>query len=182
MSGKQLLLYKSGTKRRRQGATLLGNNFILSCVPVSKHYTTLYYIVLLFCLLRPPYPLPHISSAPTSWPLLRAKWIPHFSPPELSLVHTRPETRLINESQQDVGYRADSYVWNTVLETKNQMETWGPGACPALCSPRQDRLRGPAAVLWSTTTVRRATWRWVVTLWRSAAADCRWREGFIQMF
>lgn len=45
--------------------------------------------LLLCCLLQPPYPLLHIFSIPPRWLFLRARWIPHFSPSELSLLHTQ---------------------------------------------------------------------------------------------
>lgn len=74
------------------------------------------------------------------------------------------------------------YKWDSAGRglSRWQLRLKHPWSFICLLQPRQDRPRGPTVVLWSTTTVWRATWWWVAMLWRSAAADCRWRQGFIQ--
>lgn len=105
-----------------------------------------------------------------SWLLLRAKWIPHFSPPELSVVHTRQRLALLMRL---------SRIWALALTALSETMCWKPrfsGRWAVIC-PLQPP-QGPTAVQRSTTTVWQASWWWVAMLWGSAAAECRWRQGF----
>lgn len=72
--------------------------------------------LLLCCLLQPPYPLLHIFSIPPRWLFLRARWIPHFSPSELSLLHTQLRLALKMRLSRTWDL-ADSYVWNNLVES-----------------------------------------------------------------
>lgn len=78
-----------------------GITFIQSCVVVFKYRTTVENILLLFCHLRPPYPLPHISSVPHSLTAPEGQMNSTFLPSWAVTGPHTAEARLINETQQD---------------------------------------------------------------------------------
>lgn len=136
--------------------------------------------LLLCCLLQPPYPLLHIFSIPPRWLFLRARWIPHFSPSELSLLHTQQRLALKMRLSRTWDL-ADSYVWNNLVEMEIQSVTVRLHLM--LCS-MQPRVATQGARMWTGlgvhggAVVNHCTWCWVAILWRSATARCRWRERF----
>lgn len=166
-------------------STLLGNNFdSVLRGGVQIPYNSLLYI---FIVLSFPAPIPtptfffhpHELTAPEGQ--MNSTFLPSWA---VSGPHTA-EARLINETQQDMGSLADSYVWNNQREMEIQSVNQpvshceASSACCSLCKCGWAPW-GPTVVLWRTATVWRATWCWVAMLWGSAAAHCGLRQGFIQ--